>query len=135
MYPSGELAELALRKKILQARIAVRRLECVVAAVELSRPLAMIDRALQTWHRVAPLVKMLALPGGLIFATFLKRRGGTKKPGKRGKLAAIMSALPLIMRGVKMFLQIRAAHAAQTTKSSRTTVHPGVSVMQLKVKS
>lgn len=126
MYPSGELAELAQRKKVLQARIALRRLECAVAAIELSRPLAMIDRALQTWHRISPFVKMLSLPGGLIFATLLRRRGVKKKSVGRGKLATLMSMLPLIMRGVKMFMQMRAAHAAQTTRPSNPTAHPSV---------
>ena len=130
MYPSGELAELARRKKILQARIALRRLECAVAAIELSRPLAMIDRALQTWRRISPFVKMLSLPGGLIFATLLRRRGVKKKRGGRGKLATLMSLLPLILRGVKMFMQVRAAHAAQTGNAPHTTARPAVTILR-----
>jgi hypothetical protein len=107
MYPSGELTELAARKSILQARIAVRRWECAAAATELARPLAIVDRAVNAWHRIAPFLKLLAIPGGLLFARALKGRAVGRKTKKPGKLAAIMAALPLVMRVAKMVMDLR----------------------------
>ena len=119
MYPSGDLAELAARKSILQARIAVRRWECAVAAAELARPVAVVDRGVQMWHRIAPFLKFLAIPGGFLFARGLRRRGGARRPARKGRLATILSMLPVVMRGTKMVMEMRAAHAARTTSASR----------------
>lgn len=112
MYPSGELKELAQRKMLIQARIAVRRYECARAAAELAKPLALIDRGISTWQRISPLVKLLAVPGGFFLSRVLKGRSGGKGPRKRGKLGMIMTVLPLILRGVKMAKQFQAAHQA-----------------------
>ena len=117
MYPHGELVELEQRKAILRARISVRRWECAIAAAELARPISYLDRAVEMWHRVSPFVKVLAIPGGLLLSRMLRRRRASTKMRKKGKIAALIAALPLIIRGVKMALQIRAGFVAK--KSAR----------------
>jgi hypothetical protein len=123
MYPKGELDELAERKMLLQARIAVRRWECAAAAVEVARPIAFLDRGIEMWQRVSPIVKFLALPAGLFLTRFIKPRGVRAGVRKTGKIAAFLSALPMIIRVVKMGLQIHSGYQAQ--KSARTGVPPG----------
>jgi hypothetical protein len=127
MYPRGELIELAERKRLLQARIAVRRWECAAAVVELSRPIAHVDRGIALWQRISPFMKLLALPAGLIFARILGRgRGARRGARKKGKIAALLAALPMIFRAVKFLLQIRASHSAQ--KQTRPPVPPAAPV-------
>ncbi|MBL9213178.1 MAG: hypothetical protein JNL92_22135, partial [Opitutaceae bacterium] len=102
------------RKALLQANIALCRLECRAAAVQLTRPLALVDRGLALWRRVSPAAKLFAVPAGLLLSRFFGRArpGG----GRGGKLATAMSLLPLILRGAKLVLAARAAMAA--TKNS-----------------
>ena len=118
MYPHGELNRLAARKTLLQARIAVRRLECTLAVVEIARPFAWIDRALQTWHRVSPMLKMLGVPLGLLVTRILVRKREGKTAG-RSKFAAVMAALPIIMRLVNMVKDARIAHAGRAAAAAR----------------
>lgn len=116
MYPSGELKRLSDRKVLLQARIAVRRWEMAAAATEIARPLAMIDRGLQTWRRISPFVKVLGVSLGLFMPRLLARRVRSGSVGK-GKLAALLGALPLIVRGIKVVQAARAAHAARQARA------------------
>lgn len=109
MYPRRELSELAARKALLQARIAVHRAQCLDAAEEIARPLALVDRGLALWRRVSPMVKLLTAPAGLLLTQWLKRRAVGAGATKTGKFAAVMSALPMILRGVKMVQQMRGA--------------------------
>lgn len=109
MYPSGQLAELATRKAMLQARIAVRRWECAAAAVELARPVALLDRGIELWRRVSPIVKVVVVPAGLFLTQLLRRRSAAAAATKGGKMAAVMAALPVILRGVHMVQEMRDA--------------------------
>ena len=112
MYPREELAALRQRKMVLQARIAVRRWETAEAAIELSRPLAMVDRGIDTWRRISPVIKVLAVPVGLMLARLLKaRRAAAGRSG--GIFALLLGALPAVLRGVKLARQMRAAHVAR----------------------
>lgn len=112
MYPHGELSRLAARKTLLQARIALRRLECTIEAAGVARPVAAIDRALQTWHRISPFVKILGVPLGLILTRiFARKRKG--KPTGKSKFAALMTALPIIVRVVNMLKDARAPRASR----------------------
>ena len=111
MYPTGELKQLAARKALLQARIAVRRWELAATAAEVARPVAAIDRGLQIWHRISPLVKLFAVSLGLLIPRILARRLKGKPTGK-SKFAAFMTALPLIIRGINIVKQAHAAHMA-----------------------
>lgn len=110
MYPTAELDRLAARKTVLQARITVRRLECTLAVMELTRPLAAIDRAIATWHRISPFLKILGVPLGLLLTRIVsrKRRG---KPTGKSRISALMAALPIIMRVVNMVKDMRAGRA------------------------
>src|SRR5688500_14594643 len=104
MYPSGELSRLGAQKVVLQSRIAVRRLECVLAAAEVARPIAVIDRGVETWHRFAPFLKLLGVPLGLLLTRIVSRKRKGKPAGK-SKVAAFMTALPIIIRGINLAKQ------------------------------
>jgi hypothetical protein len=114
MYPSRQLTELAARKTLLQARIAVRRWECASAAAQIARPIALIDRGIALWRRISPVIKILGIPAGIFLVQFFKRRGARTAAKKSGKMAAVMAALPMILRGVKMMQEMRGAHRART---------------------
>ena len=118
MYPSGALAELAERKRLLRASIALRRSECQLAAADLARPIGWIDRGVELWHRFSPMLKILLVPGAFAVGKILRGRahggnGAASRP--RGKIATVMAALPLIMRGVKLVSALRAKRSADTT--------------------
>ncbi len=116
MYPTEELNRLANRKMVLQARIAVRRWESAQAAAELARPLALVDRGLEMWRRVAPFVKVLLVPGGLLLAKVMKSKRDAHG-GHGGKLSIFLGALPAILQGITLFQQMRAKKAASKKES------------------
>ena len=118
MYPRGQLTELAARKTLLQARIAVRRWECAAAMVEIARPLAFVDRGVAAWRRISPIVKVLAIPAGVFLTQFFRRKGARTAAKKSGRMAAVMAALPVILRGVKMVQEMRAAHRPKAEHAS-----------------
>jgi len=66
MYPDRELDRLAWHKASLRQRISVRRVECTVAAEELTRPLLWLDRAAIWWKQVRPFAKLAAIPLALL---------------------------------------------------------------------
>ena len=109
MYPSGELKQLEDRKALLRARIAVRRWEMAVAAGEVARPIATIDRGLEIWRRISPFAKLLGVSLGFLIPRIMARRSRGKPAGK-SKFAALMAALPLIVRGINLVKAARAAH-------------------------
>ncbi len=118
MYPRGELDDLAARKVILQARIAVRRWECAQAAAELAQPVALVDRALELWARISPFVKLLAVPAGVMLAKLLRgrsRQGG----GRGGKLAALLGLIPMVVRGYQFVQNLRAAQGTRPSRPPR----------------
>lgn len=119
MYPQGELTHLAARKTLLQARITIHRLECTLAVVEIARPFAWIDRALQTWHRFSPMLKMLGVPLGLLVTRIFARKRKSKPTGK-SKFAALMAALPIILRFANMIKEARASHAGRPVVGARS---------------
>lgn len=97
MYPAPELSRLAAHKQALQRRITRRRIECIAAATEISRPLAWLDRALGVWRQLSPWVKLAAVPLG-----FLLKRAPAAKP-----LGAVLRWLPVISSVVRGFNAIR----------------------------
>lgn len=114
MFPKEELNQLARQKALLQARIALCRIECRVAAAELARPIVLVDRGVEIWRKISPFAKLVAVPVGLLLGRTL---GGGPSPGggRRGKLATIVSLLPLLLRGAKLFAAARTA-LAETKK-------------------
>jgi len=66
MYPERELSRLAAHKVILRRNIALRRATCVQAAARAAQPLHWIDHALATWRKLSPLVRLAAVPLGLV---------------------------------------------------------------------
>lgn len=102
MSARGKLDELIQRKQILEARIALRRIECQIAGAQLARPLAFVDRLHDGWARVAPWVK-LAGPVVGVFAT----RRMSRTHFRRGKLGVILSFLPVALNVWKGFNAVR----------------------------
>lgn len=103
MYPRGELNRLAARKALLQARIAVRRLECLQHAHVAAGPLQIVDRAWARWRSIAPVAKLVGVPVAMWLGGKLVRGGGL------GRLAGLMKYAPLAMQAMRAFTRTRAA--------------------------
>lgn len=111
MYPNGELERLALRKAQLQLRIAVHRRQCVEAFTRLAEPVAKVDRGIAAWRRISPWAKLLAIPAGFLLQRRFGRRRATPGAG-RGRLAALLAAVPLVIRGARMVMNVKSALAS-----------------------
>ena len=103
MYPSGELDDLAARKELLRVRIAIRRMQCSVAAAELVRPLELIDGLHARWQAISPLVRVAGVPLFLVLAKKFLSRGG------KAKWLMIFRSLPVVMRAAQAFARTRAS--------------------------
>ena len=64
MFPHGELTAVLARKAGLRRRIARSRLECLVNAAEVTRPIAWLDHAIETWRQMQPLLRLAVVPLG-----------------------------------------------------------------------
>jgi hypothetical protein len=102
MYPGRELAGLAERKTILLARIEVRRWETALAAAELARPVAMVDRGLEAWRKISPFVKLIGLPVTVLGMGKILRRVG------RGKWSKLVALAPAVFRAAQTVMRFRA---------------------------
>lgn len=101
MLAERKLAELARRKLLLEARIAVRRLECLEAGAQLAPPIAFVDRAWRLWLRLSPWVKALGVPlGALVAGKFAKPHGAA---AGGGRLATLLGLLPVVIEIWKGF--------------------------------
>lgn len=100
MGAGRELNLLAQRKAVVQARIAVHRLECVVAVAELLPTLRFVDRVHGVWRRLSPWVKALGVPLGILGVKQLlgRRSAGTTSGSGKGRMAALLGALPLVIQ-------------------------------------
>ena len=74
MYPTEELTRLATKKEALRLQIYLRREECAAAAERAAKTLEMVARGLAWWHKLSPVVKLAAVPVGLIIKRSLFRR-------------------------------------------------------------
>jgi len=99
MYPDLELTRLAALKAGLRQRIGVQRTQCVLAATQVLRPLAWLDRALALWDRVSPLAKIAAIPLG-----FLLKASSSAPPRLLGKL---LRWGPLVLGAVRGLTRAR----------------------------
>lgn len=105
MYPAGELRRLAARKALLEARISVRRLQCMMHGAELARPINWIDRAWTQWKRISPLVKLVGVPVAIGL--------GQKMARRHGRLSGLLRFAPVVLQGWRMVHNRRAnAHPA-----------------------
>jgi hypothetical protein len=93
MYPQRELTRLAGHKAALRRHIAVHRAQCVVAAAQVARPLAWLDRAWSFWKRFSPLAQIAAVPLG-----FFARRSAFSR---LKTLAALARWGPLVLGAVR----------------------------------
>ena len=93
MYPHKELTSLAASKAVLRQRISARRAECAAAAARVARPIAWIDRAYTGWRRFSPLVRLAAVPIGILM-------GRLKGPQTR-VAGALLRWGPLVLGAVR----------------------------------
>lgn len=68
MFPSGALNELARAKARIRERITLRRTAMVEHVVGAVQPLVWADAAWGLWRALSPVVKLLAVPAGLLAA-------------------------------------------------------------------
>lgn len=97
MYPRQQLNVLALRKAVVQSRIAARRQDCALHAAEVMRPVRWVDEACHVGRTVLARAGELALPVGMLLAQRFA------KPG--GKLEKVIAYAPLVMRLAQSFRQ------------------------------
>jgi len=95
MYPRKELKVLARRKAVLLDRICVGRDEVAEAAARLAEPIEMVDRGVAYWRRVSPMVKLAAIPLGLVLRRIIIKRVG--------KLGTVLRWGPLAFAAVRGF--------------------------------
>jgi hypothetical protein len=93
MYPRQELNLLARKKALLLGRIHRRREVCAEAAVQAVRPIAMLDRGVDRWRRLSPLVKAAAVPIGFVLGSVFKKRAS--------KLRTFVRWAPIVLGAVR----------------------------------
>jgi hypothetical protein len=91
MYPSKELTALAERKAVLQARIGLRRQQCVEAAEDLAPQIALAAGVVGRVQQLSSLTKRIGLPMGLNLIQSLA--------GKAGLATKVLSFLPGLFGG------------------------------------
>jgi len=105
MFADEQLAQLAERKLLVQTRITLRRMQCVVTAAELARPVALADRAWGLWRQFSPMLKAVGFPLGLF--ALRKVFGRPRRPAGEGKgkgwLGALLAALPIVLQVMQSF--------------------------------
>lgn len=111
MNRRAELQKLEARKAILQARMAQQRYSCLQAAAEVAPPLGRIDAGIHALRQLAP-AAALALP--LVLFLLGRRSPG----GRRRWTSAVPATLPLVLRGVQLGRQLRAARAWRSAAQS-----------------
>jgi hypothetical protein len=99
MYPRQELMVLARRKAVLLDRICVDRDEVAAAVARLAEPIEIIDRGVERWRRVSPVVKLAAIPLGLVLRRILLPRAR--------KLGAVLKWGPVVFAAVRGFAKAR----------------------------
>jgi hypothetical protein len=77
MYPQPDLNLLALRKHALMHRIRVRRDACAGHAHEVMKPVVWIEGLHAKWRSISPLVKLAAVPAGLLITRKFMPKLGT----------------------------------------------------------
>jgi hypothetical protein len=96
MYPSGELKWLAMRKRELRSRIAWHRWEWASAGARLAQPIEVADELLARWRQLSPLLKLTAVPLGLLF----RRR---RKFSRVRLFVALLRLAPSVIRSVREY--------------------------------
>lgn len=112
MYPSEELNQLARRKVVLRGSIAVNRWRCVSSAHRLAQPLEWVDRGMDLWQRLSPLIKFGALPIGLLF-----KRSALPKSSVLGGIGSLLKWAPTILSAFRAFKGMRSQTPAPNSDS------------------
>ena len=94
MYPDRELNRLAVHKAALQRGIALRRVQCVGAALRLAQPLELLDRMQRLSRQLSLLASVAAVRlGFLILRTVFPRLKA---------LGALLRWAPLVFGAVRV---------------------------------
>lgn len=76
MYPQVDLEILAQRRERLRSRIRSRREACAVEVERVLRPVEWAENAYAKWKAISPVVKVGAIPLGLLLKKRLFPRSG-----------------------------------------------------------
>jgi hypothetical protein len=83
MYPARQLSELERAKHMVRLRIARDRSVCVVAARDITLPLAWADQAVAFWRNLPEWTRWVSVPAGLLltrlFSRTLRPWGGLRR--------------------------------------------------------
>lgn len=104
MPPARHLDELARRKEAVRARIALHREACAAAAVELARPLALVDQGLRLWRAVPAPARWTGVAAAF-FATRKLSRGV-------GGLRSMLRYVPMAVQAFQAVKRFRASRTA-----------------------
>ncbi|MES2692328.1 MAG: hypothetical protein V4773_02570 [Verrucomicrobiota bacterium] len=111
MSTRRKLDELKERKRLLEAKIALHRLECQLNGVQLAQPMAFVDRMHDKWTNISPWVKALGVPLGMLVMRQLKSksRAGGKSAlgGAAGTMGTIISLMPMAIQAWKGYQEVR----------------------------
>lgn len=100
MYPEGDLKRLAGRKALVRSRIALHRMETALYGRDVMRPVLAIDRAITSWRRISPWVKLAAVPLGFMAQRSVLRR--------IGPLRRILRWAPTALGALRIFREMSA---------------------------
>ncbi len=100
MYPSRELNRLAERRAIIQARIELRRRDCIVAVRDLRES---VERA-KAWGRVLRAFTLAATIGSGIKRLFRSKPPASPADGRKGRSAAgkILAWAPAALKAIRL---------------------------------
>jgi hypothetical protein len=106
MYPQSELNRLAIRKTVIRAGISLHRVECVRAIARIAQPVALLDRIMNIWRQLPPIVTVAAVPLGLFV---------TRKLFPRRKiLGSLVRWAPLLFSAVRGISSALKTHPTQS---------------------
>ena len=113
MYPQRQLNELAARKTVLRRGIALRRVQCAVAAARVAQPLEWVDRMLAFWRSLSPLAQFAAVPLGLLIQRTVSPRLKI--------LRTLVRWSPLVFAALRLVGRAAAFSAGRLGKTSPTS--------------
>lgn len=89
MYPQADLALLDQRKQALLLSIRTNRVECAARLSEVMKPVQVAEGLYARWKAISPLVKVAAVPVGVMLKRKLFPEGGG------GLLSGVMRWAPM----------------------------------------
>jgi hypothetical protein len=99
MYPQPELSRGVARKAAVRRSIALRRMQCVMAATQAAQPLALFERMVTVWRQLAPFAGVAAVAFG-----FRRTQGGSPH---RGFISTLLRWGPIVAGLLRLYRSTR----------------------------